>query len=92
VFGHTIEAHTAGTVFDSYPLVLQAAAAGHGIALGWRRTAGKLIREGALIRPCEESVHLPHAISVYRERNADERVEVHALLGWLQEQLLMTRE
>lgn len=63
--------------------MLQAAAAGHGIALGWRRTAGKLIQEGALMQPCEESVHLPHAISVYKKSGADERIEVDALLGWL---------
>lgn len=90
MFGNTMEAHT-GTVFDSYPLMLQAAAAGHGIALGWRRTAEKLIQDGALTRPCEESVHLPHAISVYKESGADERIEVDALLGWLQEHLLNLR-
>ncbi len=36
--------------FDSFPLVLQAAVAGQGIALGWRRTVTGLIDEGKLIR------------------------------------------
>lgn len=87
VFGKTIANHVPGTVFDSYPLMLQAAVAGHGIALGWRRTAEKLIEEGALVRPCAEYVPLPHAISVYKENGGDERIEVQALLAWLQEQL-----
>lgn len=87
-FGYTVADHPPGTAFDSYPLMLQAAVAGHGIALGWRRTAGRLIDEGALVQPCAESVPLPHAISVYKEHGAEERTEVHALLEWLQEQLL----
>lgn len=89
VFGTTMADHPRGTVFDSYPLMLQAAVAGHGIALGWRRTAGTLIEEGALMQPCAESVPLPHAISVYKNNSGDERIEVHALLAWLQEQLLL---
>ncbi len=32
-----------GVVFDNYPLLLQAAVAGQGIALGWRRTTQHLI-------------------------------------------------
>lgn len=77
------------TVFDSYPLMLQAAVAGHGIALGWRRTAGKLIEEGALRQACAQSVQLPQAISVYTCDGAEARGEVQAVLAWLQHQLLI---
>lgn len=76
-----------GAVFDSYPLMLQAAVEGHGIAMGWRRTAGKLIESGALVRPCAESVPLPEAISVFRQQGGEDRVEVRALIGWLEEEL-----
>ncbi|MDF1791664.1 MAG: LysR family transcriptional regulator, partial [Thalassobaculaceae bacterium] len=41
--------------FDSFPLVLQAAVAGQGMALGWRRTVEGLLNEGKLVRPCRES-------------------------------------
>ena len=86
-FGQTLEGYPQGSVFDSYPLMLQAAVEGHGIAMGWRRTAGRLIDSGALVRPCVESVSLPEAISVFRRYGAEGRIEVHALVEWLAEEL-----
>ncbi|MGF6108892.1 LysR family transcriptional regulator [Pseudomonas sp. ADAK2] len=90
-FGQTSDGFTNGAVFDSYPLMLQAAVEGHGIAMGWQRTAGKLIESGALVRPCTESVPLPQAISVYRQQGGEDRLEVRALIGWLEEELLSER-
>lgn len=87
VFGQTVVGDTRGVTFDSYPLMLQAAVEGHGVAMGWRRTATKLIETGALIRPCTESVHLPEAISVYRQQGGGSRAEITALLDWLEVQL-----
>ena len=87
VFGQTLAAQARSATFDSYPLMLQAAVEGHGIAMGWRRTASRLIESGALVRPCVESVHLPEAISVYRQLGAGPRSEVAALLAWLETQL-----
>lgn len=86
-FGQTLEGFPPGSVFDSYPLMLQAAVEGHGIAMGWRRTAGRLIESGALVRPCAESVPLPEAISVFCQYGGEERTEVRALIGWLEEEL-----
>lgn len=85
--GQTLEAHSQGPAFDSYPLMLQAAVEGHGIAMGWRRTAGRMIDSGVLARPCAESVFLPDAISVFRKQGEDDRREVRALINWLAEQL-----
>lgn len=90
-FGQTSDGFPNGAVFDSYPLMLQAAVEGHGIAMGWQRTAGKLIESGALVRPCTESVPLPQAISVYRQQGGEGRLEVRALIGWLEEELLSER-
>ncbi|MEO6678881.1 MAG: LysR substrate-binding domain-containing protein [Pseudomonas sp.] len=87
-FGQTLDGFAQGAVFDSYPLMLQAAVEGHGIAMGWRRTAGKLIENGALVRPCAQSVSLPDALSVYRQQGGEDRFEVRALIGWLEDQLL----
>ncbi len=86
-FGQTLEGYPQGSVFDSYPLMLQAAVEGHGIAMGWRRTAGRLIDNGMLVRPCIESVPLPEAISVFRQYGAEDRIEVRALTEWLAEEL-----
>lgn len=87
-FGRAIAQDTPGKMFDSYPLMLQAAVAGHGVALGWRHSAGKLIEEGALIQVCAESIPLPDALCVYTAQGAAERAEVQALLAWLREELL----
>ncbi len=86
-FGQSLARDARGVTFDSYPLMLQAAVEGHGMAMGWRRTASRLIESGALIRPCAESVFLPEAISVYRQQGAGNRDEVVALLAWLEAQL-----
>ncbi|NMZ93905.1 LysR family transcriptional regulator [Pseudomonas panacis] len=87
VFGQALGGEVRGATFDSYPLMLQAAVEGHGIAMGWRRTASRLIDSGALVRPCVESVHLPQALSIYRQQGEDIRAEVMALLDWLEVQL-----
>lgn len=76
-----------GTVFDSYPIMIQAAIEGHGIAIGWRRTTENLLQSGALVRPYRESVSLPEGLSVYRRQAGPSRLEVDALLGWLREEL-----
>ncbi|MFC6338281.1 LysR family transcriptional regulator [Pseudomonas sp. CCM 7891] len=85
--GQTLDGYPEGPVFDSYPLMLQAAVEGYGIALGWRRTAGRLIENGALVRPCAESVPLSDAISVFRQQGGDDRMEVRLLVEWLKEEL-----
>ena len=74
-------------VFDSYPLLLQAAVAGHGIALGWRRTTQRLIENGELIRPVTESFPQYDAIALYTRQGAPQRPGSEALLGWLREVL-----
>lgn len=86
-FGQTLDDASKGSVFDSYPLMLQAAVEGHGIALGWRRTAQRLIESGTLLRPCVESVPLPDAVSVFSRPGGDDRVEVKALIDWLEGEL-----
>jgi len=41
---------------NSYPLVLEAACDGHGVALGWHHLLGDLIEKGLLIRPLQQSL------------------------------------
>ncbi|TFF19968.1 LysR family transcriptional regulator [Jiella endophytica] len=73
--------------FDSYPLVLQAAIAGQGIALGWRRTVSGLLADGSLLRPCRESLDRPREFCVYVSPQAGNRAETGALLAWLRREL-----
>lgn len=73
--------------FDSYPLALQAAVAGQGIALGWRRTTEGMIADGTLIRPCEAFAARPNELSVYRSRSREPHPETEHLLAWLSDEL-----
>ena len=73
--------------FDSYPLALQAAVAGQGIALGWRRTTESMISEGKLVKACSEVVSRPTEISVFRGNGRDRHHHTERLLEWLSEEL-----
>lgn len=72
---------------NSYPLVIQAAVGGQGIALAWRRTVSGLIDEGKLVRPCSEAVRRPTDLSIFRGVRRRSGPEVTALLDWLREEL-----
>lgn len=72
-----------GAVFDSYPMLIQAALEGYGVALGWRRSAQAHLESGALVRPCAESAPLPDGLSVYRRAGAPLRPQARRLLEWL---------
>ncbi|WP_119169078.1 LysR substrate-binding domain-containing protein [Algihabitans albus] len=76
-----------GTAFDSYPVLIQAAVEGHGIALGWRRVMERLLQSGKLLRPFHESVALPRGLSIYRRERGRVRPEAAALLSWLEDEL-----
>ncbi|QDY69298.1 LysR substrate-binding domain-containing protein [Qingshengfaniella alkalisoli] len=80
------------TYFDSFPLVLQAAAAGQGIALGWRNTVSGLIADGKLERVCDEAVFRPTEVSVFRGARNGNHTETDALLSWLHDELAEPRQ
>ena len=73
--------------FDSFPLVLQAAVAGQGVALGWKRTVQGMIDEGKLIRPCRETVVRPAELAVYQGSGGRLHAMTKPLLAWLSDEL-----
>ena len=73
--------------FNNYPVALQAAVAGQGVALGWRRTTEGMIAEGKLIRPCRESVQRPTEISVFCRSAREQHPDTDKLLAWLSDEL-----
>ena len=85
--GHSTPKETRTTRFDSFPLVLQAAVAGQGIALGWRNTVSGLLTDGKLVRLCDEAVFRPTELSVFRGTRRGNHAETDALLSWLREEL-----
>ncbi len=84
--GHSAPRRARTINFDSFPLVLQAAIAGQGIALGWRRTVSGLIADGKLVPVCAETVNRPTEISVFRGTRRGGHRESDALLAWLSEE------
>ena len=76
-----------GTVYDSYPMMIQSAVEGHGIALGWKQTTNQLIDSGQLIRPFQESIKLNDGLSVYMHPNCKPRDELEIFIQWLKVEL-----
>ena len=78
-----------GTVYDSYPMMIQSAIEGHGIALGWKQTTNQLINSGQLVRPFEESLKLTDGLSVYLHPKCKPRSELDVFIDWLRSELQM---
>ena len=69
---------------NSYPLVVQAALAGQGIALGWRHLLDDHLASGALVRPVEATLGGPGAFWLFDYGNpARPRPEVGLLRDFL---------
>jgi len=73
-------------VINSYPLIVQAARDGLGVALGWRHLVDEPLAAGALVRPLEQTVRtdLGYYLLVRRDREASPQAE--AFRGWLRAQ------
>ena len=76
-----------GSVYDSYPMMIQAAIEGHGVALAWQKTAHQLLQSQALVRPFKESLHLADGLSVYMHPQCTPSGEVDKFLAWLKAEL-----
>ena len=68
---------------NSYPLVIEAACAGRGIALGWRYLVDDLIRDGRLHRPLANSLQTELGYYLICRKNLVTDPVVDALRGWL---------
>ena len=69
---------------NSYPLVIEAACNGQGVALGWARLVDDLIARGRLLRPVEKSLKTEFGYYViYRENQAEEE-PVRQFRRWLE--------
>ena len=86
--GEDIRVGFKGTIYDSYPMMIQSAIEGHGIALAWKQTTDRLLGSGALVRPFKESLYLQDGLSVYRHPECSDRPELEIFTGWLQKELL----
>ena len=71
---------------NSYPLVIDAACAGHGVALGWRYLVDDLIAQGRLVRPIEQSLKTDFGYYFICRDNLQNDANVIRFRNWLKQQ------
>ncbi|WP_423821953.1 LysR substrate-binding domain-containing protein [Salinisphaera sp. SPP-AMP-43] len=76
-----------GSVFDNYPVVLQAAVMGQGIGLGWGRGLEHLLATGQLVRPMPDYLTLPRGLSVYAAPGRADDAHTATVIDWLADTL-----
>ncbi len=72
-----------GLRFNSYPMVLQAAEAGHGVALGWSYVTDPLLAEGRLVCPVDRMLKTRDGYYLCTSENAGENPGIAAFLSWI---------
>ena len=83
-----VEAPSPGSLrFDNYTLLIQAAIAGQGVAIGWRHLVDELLAQKLLCRVCAEVAHSAYGYYlVLPERKRRQRL-TQAFVDWLQAEL-----
>jgi len=74
---------TQGPIFNDSSLMLQAAADGHGIALGRRMLTQDLLEQGSLVRLFDISAFIEEAFYVVFAKESLQRPEVAAFVEWI---------
>lgn len=72
-----------GLKFNNYPILIQAAIDGQGIALGWGRLIEHLLARGVLVRPIEAMLRSTRAYYLVTPVGKPVRPEAEALSRWL---------
>jgi putative choline sulfate-utilization transcription factor len=74
--------------FDNYTLLIQAAIAGQGVAIGWRHLVDNLVETGLLCRPLEAIAHsaMGYYVVVPQRKRRVEMVE--RFVAWLKQEQL----
>lgn len=72
-----------GLRFNSYPMVLQAAEAGHGVALGWSYITDPLLAEGRLVCLVDRALETQDGYYLCTSNQADLSPGVAAFLEWI---------
>lgn len=77
---------------NSYPLVIDTACAGHGVALGWRYLVDDLIANNQLIRPFEQSLKTDLGYYCICRDNLENDANVVRFRNWLKQQFALPVE
>lgn len=76
--------------FDQYDLMIQAAVAGQGLALGRSPLVDRYLEDGRLVSPFPSMSENRRAYFVVRSRRVGDRPEVAAFVAWLTEEAART--
>lgn len=77
----------AGIVFSDMNLVMSAAIAGQGIAMGDGLTGRKALTEGRLVRPFERAIKSPYAYFLVHEHGRADHPVLGAFAAWIADRL-----
>jgi len=72
-----------GLRFNSYPMVLQAAEAGHGVALGWSYITDPLLAEGRLVCPVDRTLETLDGYYLCTSKVAGQSPGISSFLEWI---------
>ncbi len=72
-----------GLRFNSYPMVLRAAEAGHGVALGWSYITDPLLAEGRLVCPVDRTLETLEGYYLCTSNEAGRSAGTAAFLEWI---------
>lgn len=72
-----------GLQFNTYTILIQAAVAGAGVALGWRHLVDDFLEAGTLVRPIEESLRSDGAYYLVHPAGAGISGEARCLVDWI---------
>lgn len=73
-------------VANQYPILLQLAIEGQGIALGWRHMIDRCLQEGLLVRACEASTSLGGGYYAVWPQDRAEAAAARTFRNWLAQQ------
>ncbi len=77
---------------NTYPVVLEAARRGQGIALGWRGFVDDNLTSGALVRPLEDALQTRYGYYMVHRYNQTVSIEAEAFRNWLRAERLVQTE
>ena len=76
--------------FDNYTLLIQAAIAGQGVAIGWRHLVDNLLEQGLLCRPIRETATSRYGYYVVLPQRKRRSVLIQRFVDWLMAELADT--
>lgn len=75
-----------GLRFNSYPMVLEAAQAGQGVALGWSYVTDPLLADGRLVCPVDRRVETQEGYYLCASKDKDQSAGIASFMAWVQEE------